>query len=77
MNSWTELVPTFVFVLFWGVIGLGTILLRIVVSGPSKFFGYKKRDKRPACLDDPSLGEHKFAELDVRYSCIEISFGVL
>lgn len=41
-------------------------MLFAVVKSKGGVLQVKKRDTRPSCLEDPSLGEHKFIYLEVR-----------
>jgi len=56
-------IVVFSLALFWGLVSIGGILVTMVKNGPIKYFQKKKRDTRPACLDDPSLGTHQFLRL--------------
>ena len=56
---------TYAFSLFWGAVMLAHSLYLVVKLGPRKFFRRTKRNNRPLCLDDASLGIHSFARLKV------------
>lgn len=51
--------------LYYGAVVSGGLLVDFVRNGRGLFY-FKKRDKRPECLDDPALGKHKFLQLEVR-----------
>ena len=51
----------------WGSSVCFDMARNIIKYGPTKFFGGKNRDNRPAVLDDPELGTHHFAEMKVLF----------
>ncbi|ELT96409.1 hypothetical protein CAPTEDRAFT_176175 [Capitella teleta] len=58
-----KLLVTFSLGLVFVIITCLSMLKSLIVKGPKKVFGVTKRLKRPDLLDDPSLGEHKFARM--------------
>ncbi len=58
-------IVTFIIALFWGSVTVVSLLFIMVKKGPIKFFQTKKRDRRPACLEEPCLGTHSFMRLKV------------
>ncbi|CAH1243638.1 EPHX4 [Branchiostoma lanceolatum] len=49
---------------FYGSIMLVIMTLSAIRRGPRAFFGYKVRQDRPKCLDDPDLGTHGYVRLE-------------
>ena len=49
----------------YGVAVLIRMLVEAVKFGPRTVLTRKKRSRPPACLDDPSLGNHGYAHLEV------------
>ena len=41
------------------------VLLLFIKKGPTEMFKRTKRNTEPACLSDPTLGEHGFLHLEV------------
>ena len=64
-NPIRVLLPTFALAVFWGSIVVLQLCWKFVRYGPRKFFSCMPRATRPALLDDPSLGSHNFARLQV------------
>ena len=51
--------------IFYGVLRATLLLVGAVRFGPSAVLTCKKRSRPPACLEDPSLGAHGYAHLEV------------
>ena len=51
--------------MIFGLAMLLYFLKNVIVKGPKRVLYVKKREKRPEVLDDPDLGTHKYARLQV------------
>lgn len=60
---------TLAFSAFYGLLVVGKLLLDTVKLGPGTVLGHKKRSIPPKCLEDPSLGTHGYAHLEVSFLC--------
>ena len=49
----------------YGVLVVIKLAAETVKLGPKKAFTRKKRSSPPSCLEDPSLGSHGYAHLEV------------
>ena len=64
-NPLSQRLPGYALALLWGLVSAFGILVMMARKGPRKFFYRKKRNVRPACLDDPTLGVHHYIKLKV------------
>ncbi|XP_013388618.1 epoxide hydrolase 4 [Lingula anatina] len=56
---------------FWSVVIVLPILLKGFMSSPIRFFQRRRREIKPACLNDPSLGTHTYVRLQgLRMHCV-------
>ena len=60
-----ELLPTILFCVIYGGLGLILLLIDLIKKGTERFFHVKERKERPAILNDPSLGQHDTVQLKV------------
>ncbi|XP_035700105.1 epoxide hydrolase 4-like [Branchiostoma floridae] len=63
LSNIVQVVTTWVIASFYGSLVLFYVVLRIIRRGPRAFFGYKVRQGRPKCLDDPEQGTHGYVRL--------------
>ena len=70
------LLVTYAISLFWTAFVIVQLLWKIITKGPTKLFYHKKRDTRPALLDDPAFGAHQFARLKVSSRPVVLNLSV-
>lgn len=69
------------FCLYWSHVFMGTVLFlfymlrQVIKYGPKSFFHEKSRSQRPASLEDPKLGRHKFLKTDDGFNLHYVESG--
>ena len=69
-----KLIPVVILGFFNLFVGLASMICALLTKGPGRFFHSEERKQRPAVMNDPSLGEHKTVQLEVKCGALGLFF---